>query len=448
MVAGVIAGAGSAGTSGLAGGKIVYAGVDPQDGQSDVYVVKADGSGKTNLTDDDAARKDVSPELSRDGSSIVFVRHAAQGGTRLMIVKANGSGLMDVTPTKSEVGTIAEPSWSPDGNQIVFASNADGNFELYTLDLRTSATSQLTRTLAPVQNLDPAWSPTGKAIVFSRSGLASTSGAASLYQLRLGATAPARLTKTTGIDGDVDPVYSPDGRQIAFSSDRIGNDDVFLLDLLSFSVTKLTATKDRDVQPSFAPDGSALVYVSDRSGATELWAQSLMTVTPGVTNALQLTSDGASKSHPSWGPEVAQPAPVSPPAAATTKSPPMPPVAVAPPAAESSRSASRACDSPRGSQAHAFRRQPGPRLTTKFTFVPTANTRPARGFCEAIRPRARLDHARRMRPTEQCATRIIRRARSSVLPMSRGTLHFGTGGAVVETTSVPMIDGWTSHLNV
>jgi Tol biopolymer transport system component len=334
MVAGVIAGAGSAGTSALTGGKIVYAGVDPEDGQSDVYVVKADGSGKTNLTDDETARKDVSPELSRDGSSIVFVRQAAQGGTRLMVVKANGSGLMDVTPTKAEVGTIAEPSWSPDGTQIVFASNADGNYELFTLDLRTSATSQLTRTLAPVQNLDPAWSPTGKAIVFSRNGLASTSGAASLYQLRLGATAPARLTKTTGIDGDVDPVYSPDARQIAFSSDRTGNDDIFLLDLVSFSVTKMTGTKDRDVQPSFAPDGSAFVYVSDRSGATELWAQSLLTVTPGVSTAVQLTSDGASKSHPSWGPEVAaQPVPVSPPAATTTKAPPMPPVAVAPPAA-------------------------------------------------------------------------------------------------------------------
>ena len=83
MVAGVIAGAGSAGTSGLAGGKIVYAGIDPQDGQSDVYVVKADGSGKANLTDDEASRKDVSPELSRDGSSIVFVRHNAKGSSRL-----------------------------------------------------------------------------------------------------------------------------------------------------------------------------------------------------------------------------------------------------------------------------------------------------------------------------------------------------------------------------
>jgi Tol biopolymer transport system component len=334
MVAGVIAGAGSAGTSALAGGKIVYAGVDPQDGQSDVYVVKADGSGKTNLTDDEASRKDVSPELSRDGSSIVFVRHSAQGGTRLMVVKANGSGLMDVTPMKTEVGNIAEPSWSPDGTQIVFASNVDGNYELFTLDLRTWTTTRLTRTLAPVQNLDPAWSPTGKAIVFSRSGLASTSGAASLYQLRLGSTTgPARLTKTTGIDGDVDPVYSPDGRLIAFSSDRIGTDDVYLLDLVSFSVTRMTGTKDRDVEPSFSPDGSAFVYVSDRSGATELWAQSIATAAPGPATAVQITSDGASKSHPSWGPEAARPLPVSPPAATTSKSPPMPPVAVAPPAA-------------------------------------------------------------------------------------------------------------------
>ena len=332
MVAGVIAGAGSAGTSGLVGGKIVYAGVDPQDGQSDVYVVKADGSGKTNLTDDDASRKDVSPELSRDGSSIVFVRHIAQGGTRLMVVKANGGGLMDVTPTKFEVGTITEPSWSPNGTQIVFASNADGNYELFTLDLRSSTTSRLTRTLAPVQNLDPAWSPTGKAIVFSRSGLASTSGAASLYQLQVGSTAPARLTKTTGIDGDVDPVYSPDGRQIAFSSDRNGNDEVYILDLGSFMVAKMTATKDRDVQPTFAPDGSALAYVSDRSGATEIWAQSLSTVAPGPASPVQVTSDGAAKSHPSWGPDVAA-EPVSPPAATASKSPPMPPVAVAPPAA-------------------------------------------------------------------------------------------------------------------
>ena len=176
-------------------------------------------------------------------------------------------------------------------------------------------TTRLTRTLHPVQNLDPAWSPTGEAIAFSRNGLSATSRAASLYQLHVGGIAPARLTNPTGVDGDVDPVYSPDGRQIAFSSDRNGYDDVYM-----------TVTKDRDVEPTFAPDGSALAYVSDRSGATEIWAQSLLTLAPGPASPFQITSDGASKSHPSWGPDV-QTSP------ATTSKSPLPPIAVAPPAA-------------------------------------------------------------------------------------------------------------------
>jgi Tol biopolymer transport system component len=334
MVAGVVAGAGAAGTSAPAAGNIVYAGVDPKDGVSDVYVVKADGSAKTNLTDDNANRKDVSPEFSRDGAQIVFVRHAAKGGTQLMVVKANGTGLIDVTPNNVETGNIAQPSWSPDGTQIVFSANADGNYELYVLDLRNGTTNRLTSTSAPVQNLDPAWSPTGKAIAFSRIGLASLSASASIWQLRLDSvSSPTRLTKTSGGAGDVSPAYSPDGTQIAFSSDRAGNSDVYILDLGSFSLTKVTTTKDRDVEPSFAPDGTALVYVSNRSGATELWAQRLSSLTPGLSSPVQITSDGASKSHPSWGGIPALPGtdPIEP--AAIVKPGPMPPIAVAPPAA-------------------------------------------------------------------------------------------------------------------
>jgi Tol biopolymer transport system component len=347
MVAGVIAGAGAAGTNGLAGGNIVYAGLDPKDGVSDVYVMKADGSVKTNITDSDATRKDVTPELSRDGSSVVFVRHYASGKTNLMVVKANGSGLMDVTPPAFDVQNIADPSWSPNGSQIAFSSNVDGNYDLYLLDLASGLTSKLTSTRTPVQNLDPAWSPNGKTIVFSRSGISLLSAAAGLFELRLdSATRPVQLTKTTKGNGDVDPVYSPDGTRIAFSSDRAGNDDVYFLNRAAFAVTKMTSTKDRDVQPTFSPDGTAFAYVSDRSGATEIWAQSLMTLTPGLGSAIQLTFDGTPKSHPSWGPEAALPLPPPLPVppgtdpaesadslpAATSRGP-LPPIAVAPPAA-------------------------------------------------------------------------------------------------------------------
>lgn len=344
MVAGVIAGAGAAGTNGLGAGNIVYAGVDPKDGVSDVYVMKADGSTKTNITDSESgeARKDVAPELSRDGSSVVFVRHNDSGKTRLMVVKANGTGLIDVTPTATEVQNISEPTWSPNGTQIVFSSNVDGNYDLYLLDLASGLASKLTSTKAPVQNLDPAWSPNGKAIVFSRSGVSLLSAAAGLFELRLDSTTGAvRLTRPTKGDGDVDPVYSPDGTRIAFSSDRAGNDDVYLLNRASFTVTKMTSTKDRDVQPTFSPDGTAIAYVSDRSGATEIWAQSLLTVGPALSSAIQLTFDGTPKSHPSWGPEAAQPLPLPvPPGSDPVESTdslsrpgPQPPIAVAPPAA-------------------------------------------------------------------------------------------------------------------
>jgi len=95
------------------------------------------------------------------------------------------------------------------------------------------------------------------------------------------------------------------------------------------------------VQPTFAPDGSALAYVSDRSGATEIWAQSLLTRTPAP---IQLTSDGASKSHPSWGRMRHSRSPsrcpgsdpvesAGSPPAAKSRPGPLPPIAVAPPAA-------------------------------------------------------------------------------------------------------------------
>jgi Tol biopolymer transport system component len=188
LAAFMVAGARAAGTNGLAGGKIVYAGINPKDGMSDIYVMKADGSATTNLTQDDASGKDLSPELSRDGSKIVFTRQLVSGGSRLMVVNADGSGLTDVTPTKFENHSIVEPSWSPDGNQIVYSSNADGNYDLFTVKVGNETVSRLTNTRWPVQNLDPVWSPSGKAIAFSRSGLSPTSAAAACS--RSGSTAP------------------------------------------------------------------------------------------------------------------------------------------------------------------------------------------------------------------------------------------------------------------
>jgi Tol biopolymer transport system component len=224
VVTGVLAAAGSAGTNGIGGGNFVFSGIDPADGTSDIYVMKTDGSGKANLTHDQAIRKDQAPSWSPDGSKIVFSRHSSAGGSSIMLVNADGTGLKNLTGIATTDAENVGPRWSADGSRVVFASNRDGNFDLYWLKPGNPQAVRRTKTAAPVQNLDPAWSPSGKAIVFSRSGHRSgtSTSAAELYRLSVAnqpsaTTDPAvRLTKTVSGRGDRGPVYSPDGSSIAF----------------------------------------------------------------------------------------------------------------------------------------------------------------------------------------------------------------------------------------
>src|SRR5262245_40619513 len=67
----------------------------------------------------------------------------------------------------------------------------------------------------------------------------------------------------------------------------------------------------------------------------------------------------------------------------------------------------------------------GPRLTTRFTFVPRASRLPARGVCARTRPLGLSDRAFRTRPTRQFARRIARRAAASFLPRTLGTTQSG-----------------------
>lgn len=307
-------------------GKLVYAGIDPADGMSDIYVKSPSGSTTTNITHGTGVRKDVSPSFSPAGTKIAFVR-STRTGAEIMVVNPDGSGLQNVTPTTLRGFSNLDPRWSGDGTRIVFASNVDGNYDLYWIDAVSTSTRpiahRLTKTEAPVRNLDPAWTRSGKYVVFSRSGHRPTvSGpAAELFQLDVLSLQAARLTRTIGGRGDVAPVYSPDDRSIAFSSDRSGNAEVYVLSLVTKTLTNLTNNPARDAEPAFSPDGTAVAFVSTRKGATEIFAQNLVGLTPGPAAAVQLTFDGADKSHPDWGATATHPGPVGAPVETPLPSP-------------------------------------------------------------------------------------------------------------------------------
>ena len=85
------------------------------------------------------------------------------GNVEIYVMNADGSGLTRLT---NSPGADAAPDWSPDGRKLVFQSERDGNIELYTMNADGNGQTRLTT--HPGRDLDPAWSPTGLWITFDR----------------------------------------------------------------------------------------------------------------------------------------------------------------------------------------------------------------------------------------------------------------------------------------
>ena len=77
-----------------------------------------------------------------------------------------------------------------------------------------------------------------------------------------------RLTSSPGEDRD--PSWSPDGTRLAFSSTRDGNSEIYVMRADGSDVRRLTNNSAFDASPTWSPDWSAIAFVSDRDGTRDL----------------------------------------------------------------------------------------------------------------------------------------------------------------------------------
>ncbi len=144
-----------------AGDAIVYSRNDletcsPGNEVTGIWTIQPDGSNRTRVT----AGPDISPDWSPDGSKIVFARrldpnwcpNSACGGA-LYVVDSSGG-----TPELlTSVGINSRPVFSPDGTKIAFASNRDGDFDIYVMNADGSNVEQVTN--MAFNEFDPSWQP-------------------------------------------------------------------------------------------------------------------------------------------------------------------------------------------------------------------------------------------------------------------------------------------------
>ena len=132
------------------------------------------------------------------------------------------------------------------------------------------------------------WSPDGGRIAY----MSDRDGDPEIYVHDLGTGRVERLTHNTS--DDTSPVWSPDGDRIAYESDRDGDPEIYVHDLGTGDVERLTDNTSDDTSPVWSPDGGRIAYLSD-------WQVVIHDL--GTGRVEQITNTGWGAWCPVWDPD-------------------------------------------------------------------------------------------------------------------------------------------------
>lgn len=327
-----------------------------REGGYDIFVVAVDGSGLRKVAD--TGINDYFPDWSPDGTQILFF--AANWPTvkqTIYVVGRDGTRLVALTATSRVVNEGAQ--WSPDGERIVFQSDRDYNFEIYSMKPDGTDVVRLTRSsggdywpdlwvpTAVAEAADREVSATRQAIAFvsSRQGNIQiytmnadgseptqiTSGAYEHYYptwspdgsklacykhlswrswvlvvMNADGSDPRQITESAGCSTCASgPYWSPDGTQIGFTVEpnprptcETKSTELAVVNVDGADCRRLTQNAWNDMFCGWSPDGASILFASSQTGRSEVWIMDA-----DLGNPRCLTDDAAVDKMPAWSPD-------------------------------------------------------------------------------------------------------------------------------------------------
>ena len=229
------------------------------------------------------------------------------GNYEIYVMTADGGDLRRLTNNRA---TDHSPSWSPDGKRIVFMSDRDGHidanhgsptFEIYVMAADGSNPRNLTNN--PHYDMSPSWSPDGKQIAFA----SRRDGNYEIYVMAADGGNPQNLTNNPL--NDWDPSWSPDGERIVFSARRDGHfenelvltSEIYVMDADGGDPQRLTENRKNERYPAWSPDGNRIAFSADRKGDLQNFEIYVMDADGG--NEQRLTENRIHDRYPSWSPD-------------------------------------------------------------------------------------------------------------------------------------------------
>ena len=293
--------------AGLPGTIIMRSGQVPGDPDNDpIVLIKADGSGQRVLTPNERGH---APVLSPDSTQFAYVRYIP--GTHDILLQLNNVQGTDARPGSVYwAGSVTlyqqdTPAWSPDGQWLAFTAVGMGAAlpDLYrvSLDNRDGNPEALERlTEDDVIESWPAWSPDGTRLVYVADSSKlefSTSVDLRIYNSEDGGITP--LTDDGGELIESAPDWSPDGQSVIFQAHTAESDisDIYRIALDGVAPPeKLISSDANDIRPRYSPDGRYILFSSDRAGNWDVYIYDLVT-----RETYQLTTTPYTDIANDWG---------------------------------------------------------------------------------------------------------------------------------------------------
>jgi Tol biopolymer transport system component len=280
-------------------GQLVFASSLP--GLPQLFLSNADGTALTQLTNMENGA--CQPSWSPDGSQLVFISPCQRRAeffetiyreSSLYLINADGTGLKNLTTVP---GSDFDPAWSPDGTRVAFTSVRDGYKQIYALDMNSLAITRLTNTSADIESSQPAWSPDGNLIIYTVRRV----GAYQVWAMTDTGQENVQLVRSGQALWDFLPAWSPDGKTIFFSQRWRTPTRPWLMKI-SYEDLELDPVRLNFPLPiedvELSPDGLWLAFEGTDSGSN----RDIYFMTVAGSGRTRLTTDPGADFDPAWRP--------------------------------------------------------------------------------------------------------------------------------------------------
>ena len=209
---------------------------------------------------------------------------------QLMVADADGANPHVILESRFP---IMSPAWSPDGQWLAYVSFESKHSAIYVQLVRSGERRQVSARAGV--NAAPVWSPDGHKLALTLGG---RGGNPDIYVLDLSTQDLTRITDDPAID--TEPEWAPDGRSLYFTSDRAGSPQIYQIGVTAGSHPKrITFSGTYNARPRISPDGTQLAVVTLDNGNYRIAVQDL------ASGSARVLTHGHLDESPSFAPNGA-----------------------------------------------------------------------------------------------------------------------------------------------